>query len=400
MQKLVKELVEPFLIEESALVGSGGVIAGAPDPKKVKKVRKQLDKDRKKDEQHKIKEFINKPKMKKALQQLVDKNLIPKVYTKNMAKLQTFLTNNPMVMLQLLRLLGENINELTKKQQYELDKLYVQALRMLPQSPAQMKVRKKIKQLRKKYKMDEQKSEIKKVVGIYGGRFQPFGPHHKKTYEWMKKKFDDVYITTSNIKKPPKHPMNFKEKVQHMTKMGIPSSKIVQERTPYVATNTMKKFDKETTAVVYAFGAKEGSRLTGGKYFKDYKKNKNNLEGFWKHGYVLTAPHVSMKAAGMEVSGTTMRKLLGSPEYADDRERRFKKYFGYFDKSVFNMMIGKFKKLFEGFKLSNNLIEELSTDNKKKLKDSFNQIKKTYIDLSNKYQSSKEKNSIPLNKLI
>jgi hypothetical protein len=58
-----------------------------------------------------IKEFINKPKMKKALQQLVDKNLIPKNYAKNMSKLQHFLTNNPMVMTQLLRLLGENINE-------------------------------------------------------------------------------------------------------------------------------------------------------------------------------------------------------------------------------------------------------------------------------------------------
>jgi hypothetical protein len=44
----------------------------------------------------------------------------------------------------------------------------------------------------------------------------------------------------------------------------------------------------------------------------------------------------------------------------------------------------------------NNLIEELKTDNKKKFTDSFNQIKKIYIDLSNKYQSSKEKNSIPL----
>ena len=40
---------------------------------------------------------------------------------------------------------------------------------------------------------------IKKVVGIYGGRFQPFGPHHKKTYEWLKKRVDDAYITTSNI---------------------------------------------------------------------------------------------------------------------------------------------------------------------------------------------------------
>ena len=70
----------------------------------------------------------------------------------------------------------------------------------------------------------ETDTKIKKVVGIYGGRFQPFGPHHYKTYKWLSKQFDDAYITTSNIKKPPRHPMNFKEKVRHMTKMGVPSN--------------------------------------------------------------------------------------------------------------------------------------------------------------------------------
>ena len=57
--------------------------------------------------ENKLQEFVNKPKVKRALQNLIDKNLIPKVYTKNMKKLQTFLTNNPMVMTQLIRLLGE-----------------------------------------------------------------------------------------------------------------------------------------------------------------------------------------------------------------------------------------------------------------------------------------------------
>ena len=51
-----------------------------------------------------------------------------------------------------------------------------------------------------------------KIIGVYGGRFQPFGPHHLKTYKWLAKQVDEVYITTSNIKKPPRHPMNFKEK--------------------------------------------------------------------------------------------------------------------------------------------------------------------------------------------
>ena len=55
-----------------------------------------------------------------------------------------------------------------------------------------------------------------------------------------------------------------------MLKMGIPSNKIVKEKQPYVAVNTLKKFDPETTAVVNIFGAKDAKRLKGGKYFQDY----------------------------------------------------------------------------------------------------------------------------------
>jgi len=195
--------------------------------------------------------------------------------------------------------------------------------------------------------LKEANSKIKKVVGIYGGRFQPFGPHHKKVYEWLKSQFDDAYITTSNIKKPPKHPMNYKEKVRHMTKMGIPSSKISLEKSPFVAKNLAKKFDEETTAFVYIFGKKDTGRLGGGKYFQDYKKNKKNLKGHEEHGYYLVAPHMSVSAGGQEVSGTAMRQLLGSPGIDDKRRvKLFKKMFGYFDKGMFQMMTNKFKKLF------------------------------------------------------
>ena len=193
----------------------------------------------------------------------------------------------------------------------------------------------------------EANSDIKKVVGIFGGRFQPFGPHHKKVYEWLKSQFDDAYITTSNIKKLPRHPMDFKEKVRHMTKMGIPKSKIIMEKTPFVAKSLEKKFDEKTTAFVYIFGKKDTGRLGGGKYFQDFKKNKNDLKGYKEHGYYLVAPHMSVSAGGLEVSGTAMRELLGSEKYKDNREKLFKKMFGYFDKGVFKMMTNKFSKIFE-----------------------------------------------------
>ena len=86
----------------------------------------------------------------------------------------------------------------------------------------------------------------------------------------------------------------------------------------------------------------------GGKYFQDYKKNIKNLKGYEENGYYLTAPHVSISVGGKEVSGTSMRELLGSSEIDDnERAKLFKDMFGYYDKGVFNMITNKFKKLFE-----------------------------------------------------
>ncbi len=349
-----------------------GVLPG-PSRKAVKK-----NKTDKMSGYKQIKEFVNKPKMKKALQKLVDKNLIPKVYVKNTRKLQTFLTNNPMVMTQLLRILGEKVNEafavrgskvekfitgknLTHKgrkyKEIEFETIKVDnpkkmvTLRILaPKNLFGQEVPVRFQTLRRGpflktdtgKKLKEQK-EIKKVIAIYPGRFQPFGPHHKKVYLALKKKFGDVYIVTSNIQKPPRHPMNFKEKVQHMTKMGIPSNKIIMDN-PYKPINLLKKFKPEETAAVFAVGQKDKGRLSSGYYFDDYNKNKNNLKGYKEHGYVLQAPHVSVSVAGKEVSGTTMRQILGSSKIKpEQRKKLFKQLFGYFNDSVYKMMIGNFK---------------------------------------------------------
>ena len=243
-----------------------------------------------------------------------------------------------------------------------------------PINPEPQKVKKKVKKesslvaelvnpILKEHKLPLVESKIKKVVGIYGGRYQPFGPHHLKTYKWLKSKVDDAYITTSDIKKPPKHPMNYSEKVRHMTKMGVPKNRIIKEKVPLVANNVLKKYDSETTAVIYIFGEKDAGRLAGGKkkggglsYFQDYKKNKNNLKGYEEHGYFMTAPHQSVRVGGKEVSGTVMRELLGSPKFSDkERKKLFKDAFGYFNQGIYNMMTNKFRKLFE---IKENLITE------------------------------------------
>ena len=54
-----------------------------------------------------LQEFVDKPKIRKALDVLVKKRLLPKNYALNINKLQNFLNQNPMVMTQLIKLLGK-----------------------------------------------------------------------------------------------------------------------------------------------------------------------------------------------------------------------------------------------------------------------------------------------------
>ena len=67
-------------------------------------------------------------------------------------------------------------------------------------------------------------------------------------------------------------------------------------------------------------------------------------------------------------------------------------------KEIFNIEDGKYIKENSYWKSYNinTLIDELKSNDKNKLTFSFNEIKEKYIDLSKKYQSSKEKSSIPL----
>ena len=67
-------------------------------------------------------------------------------------------------------------------------------------------------------------------------------------------------------------------------------------------------------------------------------------------------------------------------------------------KEIFNIEDGKYIKENSYWKSYNinTLIDELKSNDKNKLTISFNEIKEKYIDLSKKYQSSKEKSSIPL----
>ena len=211
--------------------------------------------------------------------------------------------------------------------------------------------------------LSEKSSHIKKVVAVYPGRFQPAGVHHAKTYRWIQKKFKDSWVVTSNKVNGTDSPLSFREKKMVWLKHG--AKNIIQAREPYKPKELLKKYDSKTTAVVFVYGAKEGERLKTTKadgspaYYQYYEENKKNLKGYEEHGYVIVAPHVSIKVLGGEVNGTRIRELLGSPKYDKmTKTKAFEDLFGWYDEKIFNYLTKKFGTLFENAEIIEKFLQE------------------------------------------
>jgi hypothetical protein len=238
---------------------------------------------------------------------------------------------------------------------------------------------------------------IKHVIAIYPGRFQPFGKHHAAAFKWLQQQFgqDSAFIVTSDKVDPPKSPFNFEEKKQIVSQYGF--NNIIQVKNPYKAEELMKNFNPEDTAVVFMVGSKDmqedprfkiGTKKDGSpSYFQSYKDNKGNLQGFDKHGYLITAPHISIAIPGYgEMSGTELRNVLGTKTVSrDEKAKIFKDVFGWYDKKTADMIFDKlepltesvfskdwWKQVFESLdpKTKNSLTEEnIFTQIKSKFKD-------------------------------
>ena len=204
-------------------------------------------------------------------------------------------------------------------------------------------------------------SNIKNIVAIYPGRFQPMGAHHAKTYKFLKSKFKDAYIATSGKVDLPKSPFSFAEKKKIIKSHGI--SKVVQVKSPYKAEEILKKYDPKTTAAVFMFGKKDAGRLKG-KFFRPWK---GKAEVGYKEGaYIIVAPHVSMNVPGYgEMSGTAIRKALGDTELdKKEKSKIFKSIFGH--NKNYDLIVSKLERLNESileFCTNVNILDIISEAN-------------------------------------
>ena len=134
-----------------------------------------------------------------------------------------------------------------------------------------------------------------------------------------------------------------------MKKHGV--TNVVQVKNPYQAQELTSKYDSETTALLFAVGAKDmkenprfkiGFKKNGDpSYFQNYEDNKLNLQPFTKHGYLVVAPHVNIPIPGYgEMSGTTLRQVLATAD-----TDTFKDVMGFFDPKLYVILRSKFSQL-------------------------------------------------------
>ena len=199
-----------------------------------------------------------------------------------------------------------------------------------------------------------------KILVIYPGRFQPFGPHHYKSYRWLCRAFGlgNVYIVTSE-KVDVNSPLTFEEKKLCIEKYNIDPKYIIKVKNPYRADELTSKFDPDQTAIIFAYGEKDSGRTRFQKsdgttsYFKEYYGQKN-LESMNKCGYIVEIPDANLKYNGNEINGTYLRTVLPM-----SKPEEFREIMGYYDEQIQFLFKRKFHP--DIIQFSENLISESST---------------------------------------
>jgi hypothetical protein len=190
---------------------------------------------------------------------------------------------------------------------------------------------------------------------IYPGRFHPFHQGHKASYDWLTQQFgeNNVYIASSNVQDPDTSPFSFSDKVTMMTKLGVPSGRVVNVKNPYQATeitSVLSDQEKANTALVFAVSEKDAERFNFAPkkdgspgYLQPVPDNKKSMKPMTKHGYVAITPTVNFRVKGVDANSASQIRKLYLEGNDNDRLQIIADLYGSPDpelKAVFDKQLG------------------------------------------------------------
>ena len=187
-----------------------------------------------------------------------------------------------------------------------------------------------------------------RTVAIYPGRFHVFHKGHKAVYDHLLNQpgVDAVYIATADKQEPGKSPFNFADKVEMMTKMGIPASHILKVTNPYKIDEMIKLLglDPAEDRLIYGLGAKDADRF---KYTADSAlqllSQTKKMKPVGKHAYVEVVPTVPFSVLGKVTTDASAIRKMYLDGNDSDRDQIIADLYGSVDsglRAMFDQRLG------------------------------------------------------------
>jgi len=190
-----------------------------------------------------------------------------------------------------------------------------------------------------------------RTISILPGRFHP--PHigHLKGWQWLKSKFDETYIATSDIVDPPRSPFNFNEKKALFMEAGVPANNIIKTKSPYQALEIVSKFPSDSTIVIFGVSKKDmdGSPRFNFKpkndgspsFLQSYKDNMGNLEPLSEHAYIIVVPTFKFSVNGAPMKSATEFRANFAKANDSTQAKMISDLYGSYSDKIHNLMRDK-----------------------------------------------------------
>lgn len=202
------------------------------------------------------------------------------------------------------------------------------------------------------------------LIVVYPGRFHPFHRGHKASYDYLVNKYgaNSVFIATSDVQAPMTSPFTYSDKVEMMTKLGIPASHIVKVKNPYQAKEITGDLpDPENTALIFAVSEKDmtegdarfkfGTKKNGDpSYMQPLPENLKKLQPLTKHAYVTVTPTVNFKVKGVDANSASAIRQMYMQGNETDRSNIITDLYGDPDpelRRMFDQRLGVSQKMQE-----------------------------------------------------
>lgn len=187
-----------------------------------------------------------------------------------------------------------------------------------------------------------------RTVAVYPGRFHVFHQGHRAVYDHLVNQFgqENVYIATSAKQNDTDSPFTYSDKIAMMTKMGVPSGRIIQVTNPYKIKEmeNLLGLDPDTDQLVYALGAKDADRF---KYTPESPmqllSTTKKMKPVGKHAYVEVVPTATFNVLGKAIQNASAIRKMYLDGNDNDRMQIIADLYGSADadlKAMFDERLG------------------------------------------------------------